>query len=177
MTEQSNIGRILVSEKELAVAAKQAAVQIEKWYQGNPMLLVSILNGAFIFMADVCRQVRIPYEIGFMRVRSYFDSTAPTGALEILMDLSQDIAGYDVVILEDIVDTGQTLRLVTELLASRHALSVRVITLLDKPSRRTVAYQPELALFTIPNVFVIGYGMDCAEHYRGLPYIAEYIGT
>lgn len=153
---------------------KNVAEDINKSYDGKPVLLVSILKGAFVFMADICRHVNIPCEIGFMAAKSYYNSTVSSGKVTITMDLSQDLTKYHVIIVEDIIDTGRTLKEVVEILKSRNPLSLKVITLLDKPSRRTVDFNADVSLFTIPDLFVIGYGLDCGEYYRNLPYIAEY---
>lgn len=168
------IKRVLISEEEIAEAVKKAGKQIDELYDGNPILLVSILKGAFVFMADVCRAVTVPCEIGFMCAKSYYNGTVSAGAVKITMDLDQDISKYHVVIIEDIIDTGRTLNDVVNLLKARNPLSLEVITLLDKPSRRVVDFKADVSLFTIPDYFVIGYGLDCGEHYRNLPYIAEY---
>ena len=125
-------------------------------------------------MADVLRAVTVPCEVGFMVAKSYYSGTVSSGMVQITMDLSQDVKDYHVVILEDIVDTGRTLHDVVRLLKAREPLSLHVITLLDKPERRVVDYTPDLSLFTIPDHFVIGYGLDYDELYRNLPYIAEY---
>lgn len=170
----SKIKRVLISEEEIAEAVKKAGKQIDELYDGNPILLVSILKGAFVFMADVCRAVTVPCEIGFMCAKSYYNGTVSAGAVKITMDLEQDISKYHVVIVEDIIDTGRTLNDVVKLLKTRNPLSLKVITLLDKPSRRVVDFKADVSLFTIPDHFVIGYGLDCGEHYRNLPYIAEY---
>ena len=149
--------------------------QIDEWYDGRPILLVSILKGSFVFLADLCRAVSVPCEIGFMCAKSYYSGTVSTGVVKITMDLDQEnLSKYHVIIVEDIVDTGRTLNDIVNMLKSRNPLSLRVVTLLDKPSRRLVDFQPDYALFTIPDQFVIGYGLDCAEYYRNLPYIAEY---
>ena len=136
--------------------------------------MVSVLKGAFVFMADLCRAVTVPCEIGFMCAKSYYQGTTSSGVVQITMDLDQDVSKYHVVIVEDIVDTGRTLFDIVKLLKSRNPLSLRVVTLLDKPSRRLVDYNPEISLFTIPDHFAIGYGLDCGEYFRNLPYIAEY---
>ena len=168
------IKRVLITEEEIQEGVKKAGKEIDKLYDGRPILLVSILKGAFVFMADVCRAVSVPCEVGFMCAKSYYEGTVSSGVVQITMDLSQDISNYHVVILEDIIDTGRTLNDIVALLKSRNPLSLKVITLLDKPSRRVVDFQPDMALFTIPDHFVIGYGLDCGEYYRSLPYIAEY---
>lgn len=170
----SKIKRVLVSADEIKEAVKRAGAEIDKIYDGRPILLVSILKGAFVFMADVCRAVTVPCEVGFMCAKSYYEGTVSSGVVKITMDIDKDISKYHVVILEDIIDTGRTLNDVIKLLKSRNPLSLRVITLLDKPSRRVVDFRADMALFTIPDYFVVGYGLDCGEHYRNLPYIAEY---
>ena len=170
----SKIKRVVVSEEEIREAIAKAGKQISDSYDGRPILLVSILKGAFVFMADLCRAITVPCEIGFMAAKSYYSGTVSTGAVKITMDLEQDISNYHVIIVEDIIDTGRTLNDVVNLLKTRNPISLKVITLLDKPSRRVVDFKADIALFTIPDHFVIGYGLDCAEYYRNLPYIAEY---
>lgn len=170
----SKIKRILITPEEIQEAIAKAGKEIDKIYDGRPILLVSILKGAFVFMSDLCRAVSVPCEIGFMCAKSYYKGTVSSGIVQITMDLEQDISNYHVVIAEDIVDTGRTLNDIVKLLKARNPLSLTVVTLLDKPSRRVVDYNPDISLFTIPDHFVIGYGLDCAELYRNLPYIAEY---
>ena len=173
----SKIKGVLISEEEIKAAIKEAAKKIDESYDGRPLLLVSILNGAFVFMADLCREVTVPCEIAFMCASSYYSGTQSSGIVNITMDLKQDISGYHVIIVEDIIDTGRTLNDVVKLLKARNPLSLRVVTLLDKPSRRVVDFNPDMALFEIEDRFVIGYGLDCDELYRNLPYIAEYDET
>ncbi len=170
----ARIRRVLITEEEIAAAIKEAGKTISSYYDGRPILLVSILKGSFVFLADLCRAIDVPCEVGFMCAKSYYEGTVSTGVVKITMDLDRDISRYHVVIVEDIIDTGRTLRDVVKLLAARHPLSLRVVTLLDKPSRRLVDFKADLSLFTIPDHFVIGYGLDCGEYYRNLPYIAEY---
>lgn len=168
-----HISQILITEEEIREKVREAGRMITEEYRDRPLLLVSILNGAFMFMADICRQVKTPCEIAFMSVKSYQgDST--TGNVQIVQDIKRDISGYHVVIIEDIMDTGLTLRAVTDILRCRNPLSLKIVTLLDKPERRIADIRPDYALFTIPNLFVIGYGLDYNEAYRELPYIAEY---
>ena len=171
---EKNIKRVIITEEEIKESIKKAGKEIDKIYDGRPILLVSILKGAFVFMADLCRAVSVPCEIGFMCAKSYYSGTVSTGVVKITMDLDKDISSYHVIIVEDIIDTGRTLKDVCNMLKQRNPLSLRVVTLLDKPSRRLVEFEPDMALFTIPDHFVIGYGLDCAEYYRNLPYIAEY---
>lgn len=171
----SKIKRILITEEEIKTAMQKAGKQIDEWYDGRPILLVSILKGSFVFLADLCRAISVPCEIGFMCAKSYYSCTVSTGVVKITMDLEQeDLTNYHVIIVEDIIDTGRTLNDVVNMLKTRNPLSLRVVTLLDKPSRRLVNFHADYALFTIPDHFVIGYGLDCAEYYRNLPYIAEY---
>lgn len=170
----SKIKRIIVSEDEIKEAIKKAGKQISDSYDGRPILLVSILKGAFVFMADLCRAITVPCEIGFMCAKSYYSGTVSSGVVKITMDLEQDISKYHVIIVEDIIDTGRTLNDVVELLKTRNPISLKIVTLLDKPSRRKVDLKADISLFTIPDYFLIGYGLDCAEYYRNLPYIAEY---
>lgn len=171
---EAKIKRVLITEEEIREKIAQIGKTIDALYDGRPILLVSILKGAFVFMADVCRAVSVPCEIGFMCAKSYYAGTQSVGAVKITMDLDQDISGYHVVIVEDIIDTGRTLKDVVNLLKARNPLSLHVVTLLDKPSRRVVEFTADWSLFTIPDLFVIGYGLDCGEYYRNLPYIAEY---
>ena len=171
---QSRINRVLISEEELTKAVKAAGQRISAEYEGKPLLLVSILKGAFVFLSDLCRAVTIPCEMGFMAAKSYYEGTQSMGEVQITMDLKQDISGYHVIIVEDIVDTGRTLKDVVELLKKRNPLSLKVLALLDKPDRRLVEFEADEVLFTIPDHFVVGYGLDCGEYYRNLPYIAEY---
>lgn len=171
---KNKIKRVLITEEEIAEAVAKLGKDIDAIYDGRPILLVSILKGAFVFMADVCRAVNVPCEIGFMCAKSYYDGTESAGVVKITMDLDKDISKYHVVVVEDIIDTGRTLNDIVKMLKARNPLSLRVVTLLDKPSRRLVDFKPDAALFTIPDHFVIGYGLDCAEYYRNLPYIAEF---
>lgn len=170
----SKIKRIIITEEEIKEAIAKAGKQISDSYDGRPILLVSILKGAFVFMADLCRAITVPCEIGFMAAKSYYSGTVSTGAVKITMDLDQDLSKYHVIIVEDIIDTGRTLNDVVNLLKTRNPISLKVITLLDKPSRRVVDFKADVSLFTIPDYFVIGYGLDFDEYYRNLPYIAEY---
>lgn len=173
-TYEKRIKKVVITKEEIAAAIAQAGKEIDALYDGRPILLVSILKGAFVFMADLCRAISVPCEIAFMCVKSYYSGTVSTSKLNIIMDLDRDVSGYHVIIVEDIIDTGRTLNDVVKILKMRNPLSLRVITLLDKPERRLVDFKADKALFTIPDFFVIGYGLDCAEEYRNLPYIAEY---
>lgn len=172
-----HIKGVLISKEEIDAAVAKAGKDISDSYDGRPILLVSILKGAFVFMADLCRAITVPCEIGFMCAKSYYNGTTSSGVVKITMDLEYDISNYHVIIVEDILDTGRTLHDVVKLLKSRNPLSLKVVTLLDKPSRRKVEFTADVSLFTIEDKFVIGYGLDCNEQYRNLPYIAEYDET
>lgn len=169
---KKNTVSIVVTEEKIKEAVKKAGQNLNEIYDGTPLLLVSILKGAFVFLADLCREITVPCEIGFIAAKSYYEGTSSSGDVTITMDLQQDISKYHVVIIEDIIDTGRTLKSVVEKLKSRNPKSLRVITLLDKPSRREVDFNADVSLFTIPDLFVVGYGLDYAEYYRNLPYIA-----
>lgn len=171
---ESRIKRIVITEDEIKARIGEIGKEISDSYDGRPILLVSILKGAFVFMADLCRAITVPCEIGFMCAKSYYKGTESSGVVQITMDLEQDISEYHVIIVEDIIDTGRTLSDIVKLLRGRKPLSLRVVTLLDKPERRIVDFKADYSLFTIPDFFVIGYGLDCGEYFRNLPYIAEY---
>jgi len=174
ITKENHIGKIIVSEEEIKRKVAEAGKIISEKYRGKPLLLVSILKGAFIFLADLCRAINVPCEIGFMCAKSYYNGTDSSGIVNITMDLEQDLSQYHVIIVEDIIDTGRTLADIKKLLTARKPLSLEVVTLLDKPERRVVPLETDMSLFTVPDVFLVGYGLDCAEQFRNLPYIAEY---
>jgi hypoxanthine phosphoribosyltransferase len=170
----SKIKRVLITEEQIKQEIAKVGKLISDSYDGRPILLVSILKGAFVFMADLMRAITVPCEIGFMCAKSYYKGTSSSGVVNITMDLDQDIKNYHVIIVEDIIDTGRTLSDIVKLLKSRKPISLKVVTLLDKPDRRIVDFKADYSLFTIPDHYVIGYGLDCGELYRNLPYIAEY---
>lgn len=168
------IKRIVISAEDIAQKTAETGALISREYEGKPLLLVSILKGAYVFLADLSRQISIPCEIGFMAAESYGEGTTSSGDVKITLDLKQDISQYHVIIVEDIVDTGRTLSKIVDMLKMREPLSLKVYSLLDKPERRAVDFKPDYTLFTIPDFFAVGYGLDCGEYYRNLPYIAEY---
>ncbi len=170
----NGIKKVVISEEELQGKIAEYGKLLSQEYEGKPLLLVSILKGAFMFLSDLNKNMTIPCEMGFMACKSYFESTDSSGDVKIVYDLAQDISRYNVVIVEDIIDTGRTLSKVVEMLKQRDPLSLKIITLLDKPDRRVVDIEADYTLFTIPDFFVIGYGLDYGEYYRNLPYIAEY---
>ena len=171
---QSKIKGIIITEEQIKKEIEKVGKQISDSYDGRPFLLVSILKGSFVFLADLCRAITVPCEIGFMCAKSYYSGTESSGEVKITMDLDRDVSNYHVIIVEDIIDTGRTLKYVAELIKSRNPLSFKIVTLLDKPSRRVIDLKADISLFTIKDYFVIGYGLDCDEYYRNLPYIAEY---
>ena len=168
------IGKVLINKHQIRVAIKKLAKKINNIYDGTPILLVSILKGSFVFLADLLREIKVPCQVAFMSAKSYYNSTTSSGEVKIELDIDCDIKNKKVVIVEDIVDTGRTLKEVCNILQKREPKELQVVALLDKPSGRAVNFTPNEVLFTIPNVFVIGYGLDCAEEYRNLPFIAEY---
>lgn len=171
---EQRIGKVLITEQQIKDAIQKAAKQINDSYDGRPILLVSVLKGSFVFMADFCKAIKVPCEIAFMCAKSYFNGTESVGKVNIVMDIDRDIKNYHVIIVEDIIDTGRTLKHIYNMLKDRNPLSLRVVTLLDKKERRVVEFDADIVLFNIPDYFVIGYGLDCAEKYRNLPYIAEF---
>ena len=172
---QSKIKRVIITAEEIAEAIAKVGKQIDEWYDGRPILLVSILKGSFVFMADLCRAVSVPCEIGFMCAKSYFSGTVSTGVVKITMDLEQDISNYNVVIVEDIIDSGNTLHFLDQYLRAKGAASVNLVTLFDKPDRRVKEVPVKYVGMVIPDEFIVGYGLDYAEKYRELPYLAEVI--
>ena len=170
MLEQ-DIERVLVSEEQLAQRVKEIAARIDADYAGKEPLLVSVLRGSFVFMADLVRQITLPCTVDFMAVSSYGSGTTSSGQVKIIKDLSEPIEGRDVLVVEDILDSGNTLSYLLKLLEARHPASIRLCTLLDKPERRTKPVAVQYTGFTIPDEFVVGYGLDYDEKYRNLPYI------
>ncbi len=171
---ERGIRRVIITEEEIRKKTSEYGKLLSREYNGKPLLLVSILKGAYIFLSDLTKEISIPCEVGFMAAKSYFESTESSGDVQIVYDLTQDISKYHVLIVEDIIDTGRTLKAVVDILKGRNPLSLKILTLLDKPDRRIADISADYTLFTIPDYFVIGYGLDYGEYYRNLPYIAEY---
>jgi len=167
----NDIAKVLISEEQLQAKVAELGAQISRDYAGKDLLLVSILKGSVVFMADLCRRIDLPCTVDFMAVSSYGSGTSSTGQVQITKDLSSDIAGKHIIVVEDILDSGNTLSYLLKLLAQRKPASIRLCTLLDKPERRTKPVEVHYSGFTIPDAFVVGYGLDYAEHYRNLPYI------
>ncbi len=166
-----DIKEILCSEEELSAKIKELGAKITKDYQGKDLLMVSILKGSVMVMADLMRAVDLPLQIDFMNVSSYGAGTATKGAVKILKDLDVDIKGKDVLIVEDILDSGVTLHNLINLLRQREPASIEICTLFSKPSRRQVEVDAKYIGFVIPDAFIVGYGLDHAEKYRNLPYV------
>ena len=166
-----DLERIMITEEQIAGRVREVAVQLDKLYEGRRPVVVCILKGSVMFFSDLIRHMETPLELDFMAVSSYGCGTTSTGCLQVKKDLTTDIAGRDVLIVEDIIDSGNTLYNLKKLLNSRSPSSVNIVTLLDKPQRREVPMEPEYTCFVIEDEFVVGYGMDYAEEYRNLPYI------
>ncbi len=175
MKEQVNVNdgidKVLISEAEIAEKVAELGAQISRDFAGKNLLLVGVLKGSILFMADLLRHITIPCGIEFMAVSSYGAGTSTTGVVRIIKDLSIPIDGYDVLVVEDILDSGVTLSYLLELLKGKNAKSVSLITLLDKPERRKKDVRVDYKGFTVPDEFVVGYGLDYDEKYRNLPYI------
>jgi hypoxanthine phosphoribosyltransferase len=162
---------VLISRDQIKAAIDRLADEIRRDYGANPPLLVGTLKGAFMFLADLVRALDLRVELTFVRLSSYGSNTVSSGTVEVVYDLKEDIHGKDVLLVEDIIDSGNTVKFLLERLAQRHPASLRLCTLLDKPWRRQVSVPIDYCGFTIPDVFVIGYGMDWNEQYRHLPEI------
>jgi hypoxanthine phosphoribosyltransferase len=167
------IDGILFSREQIKAKVKEMAETIEADYQGvDDLILIGVLKGANIFMGDLMREINLPIRIDFMAVSSYGHSTESSGVVRILKDLDMEIEGKHVLIIEDIVDTGLTLKYLTDNLKRRNAASLKICSLLDKPSRRKCDLVVDYVGYEIPDRFIVGYGIDYAEQYRNLPYIA-----
>ena len=171
------MGRIVVAEEELRARVAELGREITADYAGRPPLLVGVLKGAFVFMSDLSRAIDLPVEFDFMAVSSYGSATRSSGVVRIMKDLDLDLTGRDVLIVEDIVDSGLTLAYLRKNLAARGPASMEVCALLVKEGLQRVELDLRYVGFRIPPDFVIGYGLDVAERYRNLPFIAEYAGS
>jgi len=168
---------VMIPEAEIKARISELGRQITERYQesGSEMVLVGLLRGSFMFMADLCREVQVPHEVDFMTASIYGSGMSTTRDVKILKDLDEDIRGKDVLIVEDIIDSGNTLSKVREILSLREPKSLAICTLLDKPSRREVEVPVEFVGFSIPDEFVVGYGIDYAQRYRHLPYVGKVV--
>ena len=166
-----DIDRILISEEELSKIVKELGAKITEDYKDKNLLLVSILKGSVTFMADLMREITVPCEIDFMCVSSYGGGTKTSGTVKIIKDLDINLEGKDLLLVEDILDSGKTLNYITQVLKTRNPASIRICTLLDKPERREADIKADYFGAFVPDEFVVGYGLDYAEKYRNLPYI------
>lgn len=172
MDMSQNIERVLYTEAELQARVKELGAQITADYADKEnILLISVLRGSYIFMADLSRAINLPCLIDFMSVSSYGAGTISSGQVEIKKDISSSIEGYHVIIVEDILDSGNTLYYLMDVLKARKAASIRICTLLDKPERRQKPIKADYYGFVVPDAFVVGYGLDYNQQYRNLPYI------
>ncbi len=166
-----DIERVLISEEELALKVKELARRVNQDYAGRELLLVSVLKGSVMFAVDLMREIDVPCEIDFMDVSSYGSGVKSSGVVKILKDLDESIEGKNVLIVEDIVDSGLTLSYLKELLLSRNPADVRICTILNKPERRKADVYVDYIGFDIPDEFVVGYGLDYDQKYRNYPFV------
>lgn len=167
-----DIKKILIEEKELQAKVAELGAKITEDYKGKDLLIVCVLKGAVVFTSDLMREIKLPLDIDFMAISSYGANTESSGVVRILKDLNTGIDGRHVLIVEDIIDSGLTLAYLAENLKSRHPASVEICTILDKRERRIAELDIKYTGFVVPDEFVVGYGLDYAEKYRNLPYIA-----
>lgn len=166
------VGKILIDEENIKQRVAELGAQITEDYRDKDLLVICILRGGVAFMADLVKEIKLPLTMDFMAVSSYGMSTKSSGVVRIMKDLDEDIEGKDVLVVEDIVDTGLTLHYLTDYLKSRGPRSVKICSFLDKPARRKVDVTVDYIGFEIPDEFVVGYGLDYAQKYRNLPYVS-----
>ncbi len=166
---------ILFTREEIQRRVKELGIQISKDYKDKKLLIISLLKGSFIFTADLVREISIPLKIEFMTTSSYGHSRESTGKVQVLYDIEGDLKGYDVLIADDIADTGITMDFVINYLKSKNPNSVKSCVLLDKPSRRRVELEADYVGFTIPDKFIVGYGLNYGDYYRNLPYVFAFV--
>lgn len=167
----NDVKKVLISKEELSEKVNFLGKCISEDYKDKNLLMIGVLKGSFIFMADIIRAVSVPCQIDFMAVSSYGDGVKSSGVVKIIKDLTVKVEGCDVLLVEDILDTGLTLSYLMEFIRQRNPESIKICTLLDKPERRKSKVMPDYSGFSIPDEFVIGYGLDYNERYRNLPYI------
>ena len=171
MLDLKDVEKVLVTEEELSEICKNLGKQISEDYKDKKLVLVSVLKGSVVFMADLMRAISIPCEIDFMVVSSYGSGTRTSGKVQIVKDLGIDIKGYDVILVEDILDSGVTLSTLKQMLEIRNPASIKICTFLDKPERRIADIKPDYVGTEVPDEFVVGYGLDFDEKFRNLPYV------
>lgn len=167
----NDMEKVLLSAEEIQEKVKELGAQISKDYDGKNLMLISILKGSIVFMSDLMRAITIHCKIDFMAVSSYGSSTKTSGVVRILKDLDIPLENYDVLIVEDILDSGMTLDYITKILNERHPNSIKICTLLDKPARRKIDIKADYVGFLVPDEFVVGYGLDYDERYRNVPFV------
>jgi len=167
-----NISNTLISQEEIETKVIELAKKIEMDYKNQEVLIVGVLKGAVVFVSDLVRNINLDLSLDFIAVSSYGMSTESSGVVKINKDIEMDLTGKNVIIVEDIIDTGLTLKYIKEYLSGKNAKSVRICALLDKPSRRKCNVDVDYVGFEIEDLFIVGYGIDCKEKYRNLPYIA-----
>ena len=168
---EKDILKVLYTEEQLKARVEEMGAELYKRFEGRNPLFLGVLKGSFIFMADIVRATGVKCDIEFIAVSSYHNGTKSSGVVQITHDLQQDITDREIIVIEDILDSGNTLHFLKNYFLAKGAKSVTVVTLLDKPSRRTKAIYADLAGFEVPDEFVVGYGLDYAQQYRNLPYI------
>ena len=166
-----DVKEILIDEERLAAKVQELGEAISRDYADKRLMLVSVLKGSIIFMADLMRAISIPVRVDFMSVSSYGSGVKTSGVVKIVKDLDIDIRGYDLLIVEDILDSGMTLSYLKAILTEREPKSIRIVALLDKPERRAADISADYAGFNVPDEFLVGYGLDYNEKYRNLPYV------
>lgn len=171
MIDKSDISKVLLSEDEIKEIVQKLGKQISEDYKDKNLLLVSVLKGSVMFMADLMRAIDIHCKIDFMAVSSYGAGTSTTGSVKIIKDLNIDLSGYDLLIVEDILDSGVTLSNLRDMLLTRHPASFKICTFIDKPERRKADVKADYIGAEVPDAFVVGYGLDYDERYRNLPYL------
>lgn len=167
----NDILKILVTEEEIQARIAEMGAELYEQFQGKNPLFLGVLKGCFVFMSDLVRACQVKSDVEFIAVSSYENATVSSGRVKITHDIQQDITGRHLIVVEDILDSGNTLAFLKEYFITKGAASITIVTLLDKPSRRTKAITPDMAGFTVPDEFVVGYGLDYCQQYRNVPYI------
>lgn len=162
---------VMIDEATVEARIAEIAQQLSKKYEGKTIHIIGVLKGSVFFMCELAKRLTVPVTMDFMSVSSYGNDTKSSGVVKMIKDLDESIEGRDVVLIEDIMDSGRTLSYLINILKERKPASFKVVTLLDKPDRRVVELEPDITGFVIPDRFVVGYGLDCAQKYRNLPYI------
>lgn len=162
---------VLISEEQVNDRIRELAERISAEYAGKTIHLIGVLKGSVFFMCELAKKITVPVTMDFMSVSSYGNAKTSSGVVKLIKDLDESIEGRDVILVEDIMDSGRTLAYLVKILKERKPESFKIITLLDKPDRRVVDIEPDMTCFEVPDRFVVGYGLDCAQKYRNLPYI------